>query len=59
MAASSAMCLPISTPPNAIAYSTGLVKQNDMLKVGLIVGLISMVIGYLVLFIVGETHLLG
>ena len=59
LAASSAMCLPISTPPNAIAYSTGLVKQNDMLKVGLIVGLISMVIGYLVLFIVGETHLLG
>lgn len=29
IAASSAMCLPISTPPNAIAYSTGLVKQND------------------------------
>ena len=28
IAASSAMCLPISTPPNAIAYSTGLVKQN-------------------------------
>ena len=59
LAASSAMCLPISTPPNAIAYSTGLVKQNDMLKMGLIVGIISMIIGYLVLFFVGEMHFLG
>ena len=59
LAASSAMCLPISTPPNAIAYSTGLVKQNDMLKMGLIVGIISMIIGYLVLFLVGEMRFLG
>ena len=59
LAASSAMCLPISTPPNAIAYSTGLVKQNDMLKMGLIVGIISMIIGYLVLFLVGEMHFLN
>ena len=59
LAASSAMCLPISTPPNTIAYSTGLVKQNDMLKMGLIVGIISMIIGYLVLFLVGEMRFLG
>ena len=59
LAASSAMCLPISTPPNTIAYSTGLVKQNDMLKMGLIVGIISMIIGYLVLFLVGEMHFLN
>ena len=59
LAASSAMCLPISTPPNAIAYSTGLVKQNDMLKLGLIVGIISMIIGYRVLFLVGEMRFLG
>ena len=59
LATSSAMCLPISTPPNAIAYSMGLVKQNDMLKLGLIVGIISMIIGYLVLFFVGEMHFLN
>ena len=59
LAASSAMCLPISTPPNAIAYSTGLVKQNDMLKVGLVVGIISMALGYTVLFFVGKMHFLG
>ena len=59
LAASSAMCLPISTPPNAIAYSTGLVKQNDMLKIGLLVGIISMALGYTLLFFVGKMHFLG
>ncbi len=59
LSASTAMCLPISTPPNAIAYSTGLIKQNDMLKGGLIIGIISMVIGYFALFFIGETHFLG
>lgn len=58
IAASSAMCLPISTPPNAIAHSTGLVKQNEMLKIGLIVGLISLVFGYIVLFGVAKAGLL-
>ena len=49
IAASTAMCLPISTPPNAIAYSTGLIKQNDMLKAGLITGIVCLVMGYITL----------
>ncbi len=49
VAASTAMCLPISTPPNAIAYSTGLIDQKDMAKAGLTVGLFSLVFGYVVL----------
>ena len=56
IAASSAMCLPISTPPNAIAYSTGLVDSKQMLKVGLTVGILSLVLGYGLLFVMGETH---
>jgi len=59
LSASSAMCLPISTPPNAIAYSTGLVQQNDMLKIGLTVGIISMTLGYGMLFMLGKTGVLG
>ncbi|APW32472.1 dihydroorotate dehydrogenase [Prevotella intermedia ATCC 25611 = DSM 20706] len=59
IAASTAMCLPISTPPNAIAYSTGLVEQKDMLKTGITCGIISIVLGYGLLFVVGELHLLG
>ena len=59
IAASTAMCLPISTPPNAIAYSTGLIEQKDMLKAGLTCGLISIILGYGLLFIVGELHVFG
>lgn len=58
LAASSAMCLPISTPPNAIAYSTGLVEQKHMLKIGLSVGVISMILGYSLLFAIGKMGLL-
>ncbi len=58
IAASSAMVLPISTPPNALAYSTNLVSQKDMAKIGLIIGLISIVLGYLLLYFLGSTHLL-
>jgi transporter, DASS family len=47
--ASCAMSLPISTPPNAIAYSTGLIQQTDMVKAGLTVGILSMIVGYAVL----------
>lgn len=57
VAASAAMSLPISTPPNAIAYSTGLIKQKDMLKTGIIVGIISLVIGYTMLYFAGTLHL--
>ena len=56
VAASVAMTLPISTPPNAIAHSTGLVKQNEMMKIGLTMGIIGLVLGYLLLFFLGEMH---
>ena len=32
------MALPISTPPNALAYSTGLIKSQDLMRLG---GIIS------------------
>jgi sodium-dependent dicarboxylate transporter 2/3/5 len=37
IAASSAMMLPVSTPPNAIAYGSDMIKIKDMLKAGTIV----------------------
>ena len=42
--ASLAMALPISTPPNAIAYSTGMVKTKDMATVGIIIGLVGVLL---------------
>lgn len=53
LCASFAMALPISTPPNAIAYSTGLVKTSQMAKVGLLVGVISIILGYSMLIMFG------
>ena len=44
-----AMTLPISTPPNAIAASTGMIRTKDMFKVGLILGIIGGVLGYVLL----------
>ena len=44
--ASIAMLFPISTPPNAIASSTGMVETKDMTKVGIVVGVIGFVLGY-------------
>ncbi len=38
-----AMVLPISTPPNAIAMSTGIIKTPEMAKNGVIIGLIGLV----------------
>ncbi len=58
VAASVAMSLPISTPPNAIAHSTGLVKQNEMMKIGIAMGVIGLVLGYTLLFVLGAMHVL-
>lgn len=54
VAASCAMTLPISTPPNAIAFSTGLIQQKDMAKTGLVIGIIGMIIGFSVLIVMGK-----
>jgi len=41
LAASTALFLPVSTPPNAIAYSTGLVDQKDFRIGGTLIGLLG------------------
>ena len=58
IAASSAMILPISTPPNALAFSTNLVQQKDMSKIGIIVGAISMVLGFGLVYMMGVLKLI-
>lgn len=54
VAASAAMTLPISTPPNAIAYSTGLIDQKDMAKTGIVIGFLTLIIGFALLVVVGK-----
>jgi sodium-dependent dicarboxylate transporter 2/3/5 len=39
-----AMVLPISTPPNAIAISTGMVKTSEMARFGVLIGIIGLIL---------------
>ena len=53
LSTSFAMLFPISTPPNAIAHSTGLIQVKDMTKVGLIIGVVGFVLSYAILIFIG------
>lgn len=44
LAASAAMCLPISTPPNALAFSAGDLAARDFLRPGIMLGLIAPIV---------------
>ncbi|MGN0049121.1 MAG: SLC13 family permease [Bacteroides sp.] len=58
LGSSLAMILPISTPPNALAHATGLIEQRDMEKVGIIMGIVGLILGYSMLIVLGSTGLL-
>lgn len=53
IAASVAMCLPVSTPPNALAHSTGMITTKQMATVGIILGVVGLILGYLMLIFIG------
>ncbi|MCZ4655578.1 MULTISPECIES: SLC13 family permease [Dietzia] len=38
------MALPVSTPPNAIAYATGEIRTKDMAAIGIVVGVVGLVL---------------
>ena len=46
VAATCAFMLPVATPPNALAYGTGEVKQSQMLKAGMVLNIISIFVVY-------------
>ncbi len=51
LSASCALLLPVSTPPNAIAFSTGEIQTRDLRPGGLLIGLLgpALVIGWVLL----------
>lgn len=53
-----AMVLPISTPPNALAHATGMIRQKDMEIVGITMGIIGLVLGYAMLIFLGSNGLI-
>ncbi len=52
LAASTALLLPVSTPPNAIAFSTGLIKQKEFLPGGLLIGLLGPLLIVLIVLLI-------
>lgn len=58
LSASLAMSLPISTPPNALAYAKGFISIGQMAKVGIFVGLVGMVVAYVILIFAGKAGLI-
>jgi sodium-dependent dicarboxylate transporter 2/3/5 len=50
IAASAAMILPVSTPPNAIAYGSGQIEVKDMAGAGSVITAISMIFVTLVIY---------
>ena len=55
LSSSLAMILPISTPPNALAHGTGLIDQKQMIRVGIIMGIIGLALGYILLIFIGKS----
>ncbi|MBF0240192.1 MAG: SLC13/DASS family transporter [SAR324 cluster bacterium] len=49
-----AMALPISTPPNALAYATGMVDNKQMVKTGSIVGILGLLLLYVMVIILKQ-----
>ncbi len=46
-----AMMLPISTPPNAIAMSTGYISTTDMIKIGIVIGITGIIAALILSYI--------
>ncbi|WP_194435685.1 SLC13 family permease [Vibrio fluminensis] len=44
LAASCAFMMPVATPPNAIVFGTGKIKQNEMMRVGFILNVVCIAI---------------
>ena len=53
LSASTALFLPVSTPPNAIVFSTGFVRQKDFLLGGILIGILGPLLAALWVLLIG------
>jgi len=55
IACSMGMALPISTPPNALAFGTGMITTKDMAKPGIMIAVIGLLLSYGLVFLMNLT----
>lgn len=58
-ASSLGMALPISTPPNALAYATGLVESKGMAISGTVLCLLGLVLTFVLMYMLGACGFFG
>jgi sodium-dependent dicarboxylate transporter 2/3/5 len=46
MNCSTAMVLPVSTPPNAIAFSSGVINVKDLARMGLLMAFLGIITAF-------------
>jgi sodium-dependent dicarboxylate transporter 2/3/5 len=46
-----AMALPVSTPPNAMAHATGVIKTDQMFRCGIVIGIAGLMLSYVLMFV--------
>ena len=57
--ASLGMSLPISTPPNALAYASGNIETKQMAKIGVVVGIVGVLVAFAMLYILNKSNFIG
>ena len=57
MASSMAFMLPVATPPNALAYSSGYIQIKDMIRAGVVLDLLGALTVMLVVLVLGSSLL--
>lgn len=50
---SMSMALPISTPPNALAFATGSLETKQMAKPGVLIAIVGLVLNYALMYLLG------
>ncbi len=50
LAASCAFMLPVATPPNAVVFGSNYLKISDMVRVGILMNIISIIIIFIMVY---------